>query len=279
MVDGVGTRFVVVSAAHAVHAENLHTQKGLRHAERRLEVKLREAKATDLRRQAAAITLGFERSLGATMGLSHDDLDKLRDVFTKPVPVIIGEYTVAPVPQDRAIVLKRLVTDMLRQPFESVVVTQALRAGAPKRTRRRGGVPDTTRGACTVEIALQLRATQAADDKDSAERAQKRARKTMVRANKKVTELRGALEALLNAKCDIRALTLSKAAALLRWKEVPMGKPWNNNARPAAHALWDAKKISEAVVYAAHRLMLVELDDDDGSSTESDTSDESGDDV
>jgi len=269
IVAGVGTRFVVIGTAELAHEKTIEAQKANSRAARRVEGRLLEAKKRDLRREGAAITLGDERAFALALGVGAENLEKIRDKITKQRPVTIGEYIVAPVPQGRAIVVQRLVLDFFREPFAE------LHSGrqAAKRPRRRGSVPDTTKGADCGAVALQLHAFEAADLKDRAEKEARRACKVAARDGKKTIELRAALGDLIEKSYDIAKLTLSKIKPLLEWRAVPVPKPWKTETKHMAVAAWEARKFDRDVLSAEHQAMLIVLaseEDDEDMSDEED---------
>jgi hypothetical protein len=252
-------RFVLLGAAELLRIAALETNTVARRHAKRVEIQVRDALENDLRRQAEARTLGEQRVLAATMGLSEAQLEILRAALTRPRCVTIGEHTVSVVPTDRAIVVHETVYEVLRRPLEESGRHLAAAMAARKRPRGKRGAPDTRRGGDVVAIAAQLRAEAEADDAQCTERAQKCVEKAAARADKKTIELREALEGLIASSYDISGLVLPKISALLRWQQVPVPTPFNTAAKPAAIAAWNAKKISQNVLYAEHEAMVAKL--------------------
>ena len=199
------------------------------------------------------------------MNLSAAQTEMLRAKFTRPATYLIGEHLVAPVPNDRAVVIRDAIRDCFRKPLEESAENRRLAAaskGKRRPLRRKRNCPDTSRGANCLEIAAQLREDEAADLLESDAKSTKRARKAEARDNKFTIELRGALDDLI-VNVDISRLSLPKIKTLLVWKNQAVPKPWNNKTKPTGIATWNGLGLSQEVIYAERSQLPNDDDDDD----------------
>jgi hypothetical protein len=278
---GVGTRFVVKGAAEALRDAALDSAKMARRCHKRVENQVREALESDLRREAEARVLGEQRVLAASMNISEAQLEVLRAALVTPRTVEIGDHLVALVPASRALVVRKVVFEVIRRPLEES--GQQLRAAstAGRRKRAKRGCPNTSLGGDATLIMAELYAQEQAEAAELAEKASKRAKKATARGDKKAIDLCAALGDLIEKGYDIAALTLPKVKALLEWRGVAVPVPWSNTTKPTGIAAWAAGAFNEGVLLAQHKAMLPVLaqEDDDElmSEGEQDMSDDDGD--
>ena len=280
IIDGLGSRFFICVSTLVTEK----TSEELKY-ERRAAARTKHAldKAANLARaqRAAVVTKALEDAECASMGLSLEQTIKLREMFTKPRAVDIDGFMVAPVPNDRAIVLDRIVLENLRAPLEQSVENQraALAEKAQKRkpAKRKRRCPDTARGGDCLSISRQLHEDEKNQDKERAETERKRARRDVARSSKSALDLRAAMEKAAS-KDDPSKLSLPNLKALITWRGGNVPDPLNGKSKPDAIQEWmriapTADELRAAVATANEPACAQDSDDDSDSDDSNDDDD------
>ena len=168
LVDGVGTRFEVVGSAALVCEQTLEETRVERRRAKREAVRLEHAAHARRQQLAEANQRSLEDAKCAAFGLTREQAEELRTLFTKPAAQTIEGHLVVPVPDQRAVVIKTTLLDAIRSPLEESCknLRDATAAKAARTTKRRVGVPNTVLGADLLTTAAYLRSTHEQDSKN-----------------------------------------------------------------------------------------------------------------